>query len=139
MSNKEKKEKNAILFGIILGVDIIAISWVLLLIPALLVQALGIEHNSNTYMIIMCVFQIIAGFLATFISLKISLKSSYILGNDITKAMTTGMISVSILTIINYFIGNLLPIIPFNSIIGLFILIADYTLSHFALKKLYLN
>lgn len=139
MSNKERKEKNAIVFGITLGIDIIAISWVLLLIPALLLQVIKVENHSNTYMIIMSILQIVAGFLATFISLKISLKSSYILDNDITKAMTTGMISVSILTIINYFIGNLLPIIPFNSIIGLFILIADYTLSHFALKKLYLN
>ena len=93
MSNKERK--NAIVFGITLGVDIIAISWVLLLIPALLLQAIGVEHNSNTYMIIMSILQIVAGFLATFISLKISLKSSYIYDNDIYKAIVTGIISVS--------------------------------------------
>lgn len=134
MSNKERKEKNPISFGITLGIDIIAISWVLLLIPALLVQALRVEYNSNTYMIIMCVFQIITGFLATFISLKISLKSSYILNNHINKSMITGIISVSVLAIINYFIGNLLPIIPFNSIIGMLVLIVIYAISHFLLK-----
>lgn len=139
MSNKERKEKNAISFGIVLGIDIIAITWVLLLIPALLIQAIGVEHNSNTYMIIMCIFQIIACFLATFISLKLSLKSAYIYNNDITKAIVTGIISVSILAILNYFIGNLLPITPFNSIIGLIILVADYAISHFVLKKLYLS
>lgn len=137
MSNKERK--NAIVFGITLGVDIIAISWVLLLIPALLLQAIGVEHNSNTYMIIMSILQIVAGFLATFISLKISLKSSYIYDNDIYKAIVTGIISVSILVLINYFIGNLLPIIPFNSIIGILVLIITYTISHFSLKKLYLS
>ena len=137
MSNKERK--NAIVFGITLGVDIIAISWVLLLIPGLLLQAIGVEHNSNTYMIIMSILQIVAGFLATFISLKISLKSSYIYDNDIYKAIVTGIISVSILVLINYFIGNLLPIIPFNSIIGILVLIITYTISHFSLKKLYLS
>lgn len=139
MSNKERKEKNAISFGITLGIDIVAISWVLLLIPALLMQSLGVEHNSNNYMIIMCILQIVVGFLATFISLKISLKSAYIPNNDISKAMVTGIISVSVLAIINYFIGNLLPIIPFNSIIGMLILIVIYTISHFTLKKLYLS
>lgn len=139
MSNKERKEKNPISFGITLGIDIIAISWVLLLIPALLVQALRVEYNSNTYMIIMCVFQIITGFLATFISLKISLKSSYILNNHINKSMITGIISVSVLVIINYFIGNLLPIIPFNSIIGMLVLIVIYAISHFLLKNIYLS
>lgn len=139
MSNKERKEKNPISFGITLGIDIIAISWVLLLIPALLVQALRVEYNSNTYMIIMCVFQIITGFLATFISLKISLKSSYILNNHINKSMITGIISVSVLAIINYFIGNLLPIIPFNSIIGMLVLIVIYAISHFLLKNIYLS
>lgn len=139
MSNKERKEKNAISFGIVLGIDIIAITWVLLLIPALLIQAIGVEHNSNTYMIIMCIFRIIACFLATFISLKLSLKSAYISNNDITQAIVTGIISVSILAILNYFIGNLLPITPFNSIIGLIILVADYAISHFVLKKLYLS
>lgn len=133
MSNKERK--NTIVFGITLGVDIIAISWVLLLIPALLLQAIGVEHNSNTYMIIMSILQIVAGFLATFISLKISLKSSYIYDNDIYKAIVTGIISVSILVLINYFIGNLLPIIPFNSIIGILVLIITYTISHFSLKN----
>lgn len=139
MGNKERKEKNAISFGIVLGIDIIAITWVLLLIPALLIQAIGVEHYSSTYMIIMCIFQIIVGFLATSISLKISLKSSYISNNNISKAMVSGIISVSVLVIINYFLGNLLAIIPFNNIIGLLILIADYSLSHFALKKLYLQ
>ena len=139
MNNKERKEKNAISFGITLGIDIVAISWVLLLIPALLMQSLGIEHNSNNYMIIMCILQIVVGFLATFISLKISLKSAYILDNDISKAMVTGIISVSVLAIINYFIGNLLPIIPFNSIIGMLVLIVIYAISHFTLKKLYLS
>ena len=95
MSNKEKKEKNAISFGITLGIDIIAISWVLLLIPALLIQSLGVEHNSNNYMIIMCILQIVVGFLAIFISLKISLKSAYILDKDISKAMITGIVSAS--------------------------------------------
>lgn len=139
MSNKERKEKNAIVFGITLGIDIIAISWVLLLIPALLLQVIRVEHHSNTYMIIMSILQIVAGFLATFISLRISLKSSYIYENDISKAMVTGIISVSILALINYFIGNLLPIIPFNNIIGMFVLIVIYTISHFSLKKLYLS
>lgn len=139
MSNKERKEKNAIVFGITLGIDIIAISWVLLLIPALLLQVIRVENHSNTYMIIMSILQIVAGFLATFISLRISLKSSYIYENDISKAMVTGIISVSILALINYFIGNLLPIIPFNNIIGMFVLIVIYTISHFSLKKLYLS
>lgn len=111
----------------------------IILIPALLLQAIGVEHNSNTYMIIMSILQIVAGFLATFISLKISLKSSYIYDNDIYKAIVTGIISVSILVLINYFIGNLLPIIPFNSIIGILVLIITYTISHFSLKKLYLS
>lgn len=139
MSNKERKEKNAIVFGITLGIDIIAISWVLLLIPALLLQVIRVENHSNTYMIIMSILQIVAGFLATFISLRISLKSSYIYENDISKAMVTGIISASILALINYFIGNLLPIIPFNNIIGMFVLIVIYTISHFSLKKLYLS
>ena len=139
MSNKERKEKNAISFGITLGIDIIAISWVLLLIPALLIQSLGVEHNSNNYMIIMCILQIVVGFLATFISLKISLKSAYIPDNDISKAMITGIISASSLVVIDYLIGNLLPIIPFNSIIGMLVLIVIYAISHFSLKKLYLS
>ncbi len=137
MKVKEKRAKNEITFGIILGIDIIAISWVLLLVPALLIQAIGIEHNSSIYTIIMSIFQLIAGFLATLISIKITLKSSYLANNDVTKAMTTGIISVSILAILNYLIGNLLPIIPFGNIIGLIVLIADYAISHYVLKRMY--
>lgn len=139
MSNKERKEKNAISFGIGLGIDIIAMSWLISLIPALLIQAIGIKHNSSTYMIFLCVFQIISGFLATFISLKISLKSSYVSNNDITKSIISGIISVSALAIIDYFAGSLLPIIPFNSFLGLLVLIVTYTISHLLLKKIYLK
>ena len=85
----------------------------------------------------MSIFQLIAGFLATLISIKITLKSSYLANNDVTKAMTTGIISVSILAILNYLIGNLLPIIPFGNIIGLIVLIADYAISHYVLKRMY--
>lgn len=137
MSNKERKQKNEISFGIVLGIDIIAITWALLIIPALLIQSIGIEKNSSTYTTVMAIFQIIAAFLATLISIKISLKSAYLENNDISKAMVTGIISITILTIINYLIGNLLPIIPFGNLIGLIIIIVVYALSHYFLRKLY--
>ena len=137
MKVKEKRAKNEIAFGILLGIDIIAISWVFLLIPALLVQIIGIEHNSSTYTIIMSVAQLIVPFIATSKSIKICLESYYLENNDVSKAMTTGIISVSILAIINYLIGNLLPIIPFGNLIGLIVLIADYAISHYVFKKMY--
>ena len=137
MGNKERKAKSEVSFGIVLGIDIIAISWILLLIPALLVQAMGIEHNSSTYMVIMSIFQLVAGFLATLLSIKTSLKSAYLANNNVSKAIVTGIVSVSILAIINYLAGNLLPIIPFNNLIGLIILIIDYIISHYIFKKMY--
>lgn len=137
MSNKERKGKNEISFGLVLGIDIIAITWALLIIPALLIQSIGIEQTSSTYTTLMAIFQIIAAFLATLISIKISLKSSYLANNDISKAMITGIISISILTIINYIIGNLLPIIPFGNLLGLIIILAVYAVSHYSLRKLY--
>ena len=135
--SKEKKSKNEISFGIVLGIDIIAITWVLLIIPALLIQSAGIEQDSSTYMTVMAIFQIIAAFLATLISIKISLKSAYLQNNEISKAMITGIISITVLSIINYCIGNLLPIIPFGNLIGLIIIIFVYALSHYSLRKLY--
>ena len=137
MSNKERKGKNEISFGLVLGIDIIAITWALLIIPALLIQSIGIEQTSSTYTTLMAIFQIIAAFLATLISIKISLKSSYLANNDISKAMITGIISISILTIINYIIWNLLPIIPFGNLLGLIIILAVYAVSHYSLRKLY--
>ncbi len=137
---KEKKAKSELSFGIQVGVNIIAYSWALLIIPALLIQAIGVEHNSNTYMLIMSIFQIIAGFLSTSIAIKNTLKSSYLINNNIKKAMITGIASASLFAIIDcYILGGLLPIIPFNNLLGLIILIVDYSISHFYFKKLYLN
>lgn len=137
MSNKERKPKNEIRYGIVLGIDIIAITWVLLIIPALLIQAVGVQNSSNTYMAIMAVFQIIAAFLATFISIKITLRTVYLKNNDISKAMITGIISVSVLAILNFAIGNILPIIPFKSLAGLIVMVITYAVSHYMLKRLY--
>ena len=137
---KEKTQKNELSFGIKVGANIIVYSWALLIIPALLIQAIGIEHNSNTYMLIMSIFQIIACFLSTYIAIKNSLKSYYLINNNISKAMLAGITSASLFAIINYYIlGGLLPIIPFNNLLGIIILIIDYSASHFYFKKLYLN
>ena len=85
----------------------------------------------------MSIFQLISAFLATLISIKTSLKSYYLKNDNVSKAMFSGIVTVSILAIINFLIGDLIAIIPFKNLIGLIVLIADYAISHYILKKLY--
>ena len=136
MKQKEQKSRSEFVWGLVIGIDIIAITWVLLIIPALLIQVMGIKQDSSMYSMVMAIFQIIAGILATFISIKITKKSCYLANNKVSEAILFSTISTVVLLLVNAFVlGGLLPIIPFNNILGAVIMIAVYGASNFLIGK----
>lgn len=131
---KEKKSASEIGLGVKVGLYTIVWSWVTLMIPALGIQFLGIKHNSVFYNNFIAVMDIVVGIIGVYLALKAAFGSSK-MAND--KSNTVVICATITTTVVNFFTGAILPLVPYQNYFGLIIMFVVYAISNFTLIKKY--
>ena len=131
------KEKKIIGVGTVsfnIGIFTMLYSWLLAAFFNVLVQEI---FSLNIGRLFFIPFQIIAAFLGNIFAIKQATKGISINGTLLTTIFLSVFISLSVITTIQMLIGFDL-LVPFNSILGLVIILIIYIISsYFSLKKVF--
>lgn len=131
----QKKEISGITVGFNVGMFTLLYSWLLLFIPAILLQnILDLHVDDELYILLLTPFQIGCAFLGNKFAIKSSTKNKIISENPL-KTIIVSVITTSILVFIIEIVIGTGTLVPFKNILGFILLLITYIISNIVFKK----